>query len=122
MTYYPDHLTVPMPRRVALIAGSRRRSCSVVAYDDDRQPRIDCAGTYWSGGSCSGYLQVRVETGAVDPVSAPSAPPAFGGGDAPSIEPPPGSVVLRVSTVRGKGGYVTAHGRRSDLRTLGLSV
>lgn len=69
---------------------------------------VECWGTYWDSGSRSHYEHLR-SNGHSRPIAAPSAPPEFGGGDAPKVKPDRGGAILKTGTFRGKAATVVLY-------------
>jgi hypothetical protein len=67
------------------------------------------SGGYWSGGSRSQYGLYTLAARRPEPLAYPTAPPQFGGAQAPTVTEP-GSYVIKGGTSSGKQAILTVYG------------
>jgi hypothetical protein len=99
----------------ALSPFSRKRSAIICEADS-----VTCSGTYWDGGSISRYVHLS-RGGYIKHISAPSAPPQFGGAEAPHVEIRQGHIIVKLGTTAGKPSYPVVFIREEDLEAWGLA-
>lgn len=101
---WPDEI-----RDLAKSLNYRKHSVTLV---NTSEKRLDCG--YWDGGSRSSYVLWMADTGEVKSVSYPTAPPQFGGGDAPTVHFGDGSIpwwyVVSCGIFCGKQATLTIYG------------
>ena len=90
----------------ALKPHTRKHQCSVRILEAGAG--VECSGTSWDGGSRSHYEHL-LPSGHVRAISVPTAPPQFGGGEAPTVKPDQGGAILRTGTFCGKTSTPTLY-------------
>ena len=98
----------------ALKGRTRKRKVFVSVRDSVR-----CSGTYWDSGSRYNYNHLT-RSGNLTSIPCPTAPPHFGGGEAPLVDVMEGCAIVQGGTSLGKPAMLHITIRKDDLEKWGL--
>jgi len=97
---------------------NRNRKQSATVYEQDS---LTPNGTYWDGGSIAGYVCASIAGFSYHPISAPTAPSQFGGGDAKEFTITDDVIVIRFGVLQGRTLSPSIYGTKAGLAKLGFT-
>lgn len=91
----------------------RKRSVSYIETN-----AVTLSGGYWDEGSRDDYSHHTLTGSSASTLRYPTAPPQFGGADAPRFEIPAGTIVVNGGTFCGRESGLTLYASKEDIATL----
>lgn len=120
MSGFNAHTIRGNDRLAAALKGHTRKHQALV-HVLDAGVGVECWGTFWDSGSRSHYEHL-LTNGSTRPIAAPSAPPEFGGGDAPTVKPLDFGAILKTGSFRGKPATVVLYLTRENAERFGVAL